>query len=206
MAQIVVSGDAAQDAIQCGQLFRDNNIKSIAIDEGDNPFESFVNKNENCTKQSYDRYRRFRVYKSRRTVQASFLAHQPIALVYHERTKQFYVLVWESVNHCRQRTMNVVDFSGGTVIEGTYMVKKEAMVETFGAEEVDTTDSKPTFNYDIVSQSTACAAMPYMTMVQNGSNDITSEIHYFIRTEHHLELQKVTQGIPLFSYPSLYIS
>ena len=77
------------------ELIRDNNIKSIeevaaqyVIDEGDSPFENVLNNNENCTKQSIDRYRRFRVYKSRRTVQESIMANQPIALFFHGQSKK----------------------------------------------------------------------------------------------------------------------
>jgi hypothetical protein len=203
--------DVVLSQLMEAELFRDNNVKSIeqgaqyAIDEGDSPFENVLNNNENCTKQSYDRYRRFRVYQSSRTVQASILANQPIALVYLGQSKKFYVLVWESVNNCRQRTMNLIDFSGGTVNEGTYMVKKQTIVDSFRAEEVDTLNSKPIFNYDVVSKATACAALPYMSLRQNENNDLISEIHYFIRTEDHVELQEVTQGIPVFSYPSLFI-
>jgi hypothetical protein len=138
-------------------------------------------------------------------VQASILANQPIALVYVGKIKKFYVLVWESVNHCHQRTMNLIDFSGGTVNEGTYMVKKEAILESFRAGEVDTSTSKPIFNYDVVSEASACAALPYMRLRQDENNDSISEIKYFIRIEDHVELQKVAQGIPVFSYPSLYI-
>jgi hypothetical protein len=139
-------------------------------------------------------------------VQASILANQPIALVYLGQSKKFHVLVWESVNNCRQRTMNLIDFSGGTVNEGTYMVKKQTIVDSFRAEDVDTLNiSKPIFNYDVVSKATACAALPYMSWRQNENNDLISEIQYFIRTEDHVELQEVTQGIPVFSYPSLFI-
>jgi hypothetical protein len=105
-------------------------------------------------------------------VQASILANQPIALVYLGQSKKSYVLVWELVNNCRQGTMNLIDFSGGTVNEGTYMVKKQAIVDSFGAEEVDTSNSKPIFNYDVVSKATACAALPYMTLRQNENNDL----------------------------------
>jgi hypothetical protein len=128
-------------------------------------------------------------------VQASILANQPMALVYLGQSKKFYVPIWESVNNCRQRTMNLIYFSGGTVNEGTYMVKKQAIVDSFGAEEVDTSNSKPIFNHDVVSKATACAALPYMTLCQNENNDLISEIQYYIRTEDHVELRKVTQGI-----------
>lgn len=101
--------------------------------------------------------------------------------------------------------MNVIDFSGGTVNEGTYMVKKQAMIDSFGAEGVESSNSKPIFNSNVVSKATACAALPYMTLLQNENNDVISEIQYFIRTEDHVELREVTQGIPVFSYPSLYI-
>jgi hypothetical protein len=80
--------DVVLSQLMEAELFCDNNVKSIeqgaqyTIDEGDCPFENVLNNKENCTKQSYDRYRRFRVYQSSRTVQASILANQPIALVY----------------------------------------------------------------------------------------------------------------------------
>jgi hypothetical protein len=85
-------------------------------------------------------------------VQASILANQPVVFVYLGQSKKFYVLVWELVNNCRQRTMNVIDFSGGTVNEGTYMAKKQTIVDSFCAEEVDTSNSKPIFNYDVPKQ------------------------------------------------------
>jgi hypothetical protein len=193
------------------ELLRDNNVQSIengaqyAIDEGDTPFESVLNNNENCTKQSYDRYRRFRVYKSKDSVEAAIQDNKPVALVYLGYTKQFYVLVWESVNNCRERYMNVVNFSAGETNEGTYMVKKESMVNSLQAEDLGNSNNKLVFNYDIVSRATSCVALPYMTAKPNESNVLVSAVHYFIRTEEHLELRGVVDGIPVFSYPTLYI-
>lgn len=202
--------DVVLSQLMEGELFRHKNIKNIeyggqyAIDEGDSPFEQGLNNNENCTKESYDRYRRFRVYKSSGTVQASIEANQPIALVYCGRHRKIFILVWESVDNCRQRTMNIIDFSGGTVHEGTYMVTKQAMLDSFGNGAISTSNRKPIFNYDIVSEATACAALPYMIWRQNESHDLVSDIQYFVRTEDHVELREVAQGNPVFSYPLLY--
>jgi hypothetical protein len=101
--------------------------------------------------------------------------------------------------------MNVVNFSAGETNEGTYMVKKESMVNSLQAEDLGNSNNKLVFNYDIVSRATSCVALPYMTAKPNESNVLVSAVHYFIRTEEHLELRGVVDGIPVFSYPTLYI-
>jgi hypothetical protein len=192
------------------ELLRDNNVQSVengaqyAIDEGDSPFESVLNNNENCTKQSYDRYRRCRVYKSKDSVETAVEDNQPIALVYLGYTNKFYVLVWESVNNCRRRSMTVVNFSNGQINEGTYMVDKESMVNSLNAEQIETSSTNLVFNHDIVSYATSCVALPYMMLKTNESNELVSAIKYFIRTEEHLELRGVVDSIPVFAYPTLY--
>lgn len=193
------------------ELFRDNNVKTIeqgaqyAIDEGDSPFENVLNNNENCTKQSYDQYRRFRVYKSTDSVEEAIQDNQPLALVYLGYTKTFYILTWESLNNCRQRSMSMIDFKDGTVKEGTYTVTKDSMLDSIRAGHLELSRNNLIFSSDILSQATSCVALPYMIVRPNDDNILMSVMRYYVRTEDHLELRNVVEGIPVFSYPTLYM-
>jgi hypothetical protein len=177
----------------------------FAMDEGDTPYENVVHNNENCTKQSYDRYRRFRVYKSMHSFVSAVTEKQPLALVYLPDKSTFYVIIWELVNHCRERVLKKIDFSGGTIREGTYMTDQQSVLDSFNVDPAEDADERLCFKNDVISKATACAALPYLIVTVNDRNVTLSETHYFVRTEQHLELRNfVDVVVPVFSYPTLY--
>jgi hypothetical protein len=179
------------------------------LDEGDCPYENVVNNNENSTSQSYDRYRRFRAYKSLQTIGSASRDKQPIAIVFIGNNRnRFFVITWESVKNSRQRTMHPVDCKDGTVVEGTYMIKWQSLLESIdGVDRSASDDEHYIFNHEMASNATACCALPYISILNNNNtNNLSSETFYYIRMELHTELRKCDDGTYVFSYPSLYIN
>lgn len=80
----------------------DGNV-DYALEEDDSQYENNVNNNENCTNQSYDRYMRFRVYKSLASFNFAVTETKPFAVIYMETTSEFYVIKLESGNNGRQQ-------------------------------------------------------------------------------------------------------
>jgi hypothetical protein len=181
---------------------------NVALDKEDSPFESIVNSNENCTEMNYDRYRRFRVYKSETSIRNSIVDLRPFAMCFLCRTNTFYVIQWKTVNMIRCRTMHKVKVKDGVVIEGTYMIPQELLLNDFHNDVDDGREDvlqHLLFDNNMARESIACAALPYHVI--NEDNDIqTKYYYYYIRTELHTELRTVLRGeIPVFSYPRLYI-
>jgi hypothetical protein len=178
-----------------------------ALDEEDSPFETGLNSNENCTNLNYDRYRRFRVYKSVESIRNAIADLRPIAMVILRRTNEFYVILWKNVNHNRYRTMHKVKVGDGEIVEGTYMVSKELLLDEFNNYENEMVDivQHVIFNHTVARESIACAGLPYH-VISNDQEDVSETYHYYyIRTENHTELRMVMNGnIPVFSYLSLY--
>jgi hypothetical protein len=181
--------------------------KDLALDEEDCPYENIPNNNENCTASSYDRYRRFRAYKSFQSFRMAIADTRPAAIVFLPRTNSFYAIVWQSVSNNRLRVMHEVNLSGGSIIEGTYMVDKESLINSLGNDDdiMEDAEDKVVFNSSVAGETTACAALPYHTVGYDGDHQVVTKHHYFVRTENHLELRKVSNdGNHTFSYPTLY--
>jgi len=185
----------------------DRNI-DYALEEDDCPYENAVNNNENCTNQSYDRYRRFRVYKSLASFKLAVTERTPFALVFVETTSNFYVITWESGHNGRQRILHRIDFCNGEVIEGTYVLDPKHILQSISicAQNTEVNEVPLVFDHTVVAKSIACAALPYTTVSINDQNVSSANTYYFVRTERHLELRHVMEGIPRFSYPTLYMA
>jgi len=179
----------------------------LATNEGDSPYEHPINNNENCTTYAYDRYRRFRVYTSLETLRTAVLDGQPIAVVFLCRTNLFYAILWESVNNIRRRVMHKVRIDNGNVIEGTFMVSQDALLQFLQVDPLTVRDNvveQVLFDHWIAEETIACAGLPYHAVGRNDMQEATTTYHYFFRTEHHTELRTIINGIPVFSYPTLY--
>jgi hypothetical protein len=180
------------------------------LDEGDCPYDNVVNNNENSTSYSYGRYRRFQAYKSLQTIASAIRDKQPIAIVFIGNNRnRFFVITWESVNNSRQRTMHPVDCKDGrVVVEGTYMIKWQSLLESIdGVDSGASDEDHDIFNHEMASNATACCALPYISILNNSTtNNLSSETFYYIQTELHTELRNCDEGTYVFSYPSLYIN
>jgi hypothetical protein len=180
--------------------------RDVALDEEDSPYENPINNNENCTTHTYDRYRRFRVYTSLHTLRMAVVDRRPIAVVFLRRMNLFYAIIWDSVNKTRLRTMHKVEIECGNVIEGTFMISQESLLRSLGNDEPPVIDNveQVIFDHGIAEEAIACAGLPYAVVGRNNLQQATTTYHYFIRTENHTELRTVINGIPVFSYSTLY--
>ena len=160
------------------------------MDEGDTPYENITHNNENCTKQSYDRYRRFRVYTSIQSFASAVTEKQPLALVFLPMMQCFYIIIWDVINHCHERILKKIDFSGGAIREGMYMKEKQSLLDSFYVSSGEDANETLFFKNDILSTSMACAALLYLLFTINDGNVTALDTHYYVQTELHLELIK----------------
>jgi hypothetical protein len=179
---------------------------NVVIDESDPINEERFNNNENYTHKNYDRYRRFRVYKSLESLNECMATSKPISLVFDDISRCFYVLIWKCHMLKRIRTMHLIDFRGGRVLEGCYMKKRDELLKYCNDNDNGDVPCVP-LDIEKMTQLVSCIALPYHIY---NENNVT--IHYYVRTEKHLELRKIKDTenmmMPVFSFqiPTLYIN
>lgn len=97
----------------------------------------------------------------------------------------------------------------GEVMEGTYMVSKEVLLDEFDdcGDAMEDVVQHVIFDQSIARESIACAALPYYVVTNNQDDVMEASYYYYIWTENHTELRMMLPGdIPVFSYPSLYMT
>jgi hypothetical protein len=170
----------------------------------------------NTGMKTYDRYRRFRCYKSRDVLVDIVNNKKPFSLLFHEQDMYFAVLLWGKVDGKRVRTIYRIDVGhdNNHVIEGTAVVGKRLIVNSLMVE-----DGSDDFNRRIVSiediesvNVISCLALLYETPCQYGNNEPQEhdDYCYYVRTERHTELRGVKRVNDMFvysfSYPTLFIN
>lgn len=185
-------------------------LGDIMTEEGERMHEDTLNNNENCTRISYDRYRRFRVYKSQQTVRCTIINQNPFSLVFDQGPNAFYILTWGYLNSIRQRVMHPIECVNGLIKDGTYVISADDFLSQLIEDDEGINTTFTGVDSMKLTRFISCIALPYM--INDDLDRDGNPLYFYVRTEHHMELRTSSVHvdgnlvvIPSFSYPSLYI-